>query len=90
MGKKTEKEKKAIVGEAASPRIPIEVTDDFPSTKEGSFDGVVRPHYFKEPLDEFVLLLSSDKIPGLSIDRLFIGLFFIANTILIIDSRAAR
>ncbi len=40
---------------------------DFPSTEEGTFGGQLNPAYFKEQLDQVVILFASAKIPGLTI-----------------------
>jgi len=40
---------------------------DFPSTEEGTFGGQLNPTYFKEPVDQVVILFASAKIPGLTI-----------------------
>lgn len=44
--------------------IPLEKID-FPSSEEGTFSGWVKESYFKEPIDEKVVLFSSGRIPGL-------------------------
>ena len=41
--------------------------NDFSSTEEGVFFGQLKNSYFKEPIDEVVVLLASEKIPGLTI-----------------------
>lgn len=40
---------------------------DFPSTEEGTLTGKVKPNYFKEPIDQIIVLFASTKIPGLSL-----------------------
>jgi hypothetical protein len=40
---------------------------DFPTAEQGSFIGQTNNRYFKEPIDEIVVLFSSVKVPGLSL-----------------------
>ncbi len=38
---------------------------DFPSSEAGTFIGILRPTYFKEPLDNIIILFASVRVPGM-------------------------
>lgn len=38
---------------------------DFASIEQGTFTGNLKPNYFKEPIDQVIVLFASAKIPGL-------------------------
>lgn len=40
---------------------------DFPSSEAGTFTGILRPQYFKEPMDNVIILFASVRVPGLII-----------------------
>ena len=45
----------------------IKVNKDFSSKMEGTLSGWTDEKYYKEPIDETIVLFSSEKIPGLSV-----------------------
>ena len=45
----------------------IQVNQDFNSKMEGTLSGWTDEKYYKEPIDETIVLFSSEKIPGLSV-----------------------
>ena len=45
----------------------IQVNQDFSSKMEGTLSGWTDEKYYKEPIDETIVLFSSEKIPGLSV-----------------------
>ncbi len=51
---------------AAQHKIPGSVpVVDFPSAEAGTLVGTLHPRYFKEPLDNIIVLFASVKVPGL-------------------------
>ena len=45
----------------------IQVNQDFSSKMEGTLSGWTDEKYYKEPIDETIVLFSSEKIPGLTL-----------------------
>ncbi|HLD00906.1 MAG TPA: hypothetical protein VJC39_04120 [Candidatus Nanoarchaeia archaeon] len=40
---------------------------DFPTSNSGTFTGMVKENYFRDPIDDVILLFVSEKVPGLTI-----------------------
>jgi hypothetical protein len=40
---------------------------DFPNSKEGTFAGTLQKEYFKQPIDQIVILFASARVPGLAL-----------------------
>ena len=57
----SEKEQSNPVGMAVESQI-----GDFPSDEQGTFAGRLKETYYKEQLDDVVVLFVSEKIPGLA------------------------
>ena len=52
---------------ASQPEVNTIHTQDFPSVEQGTFRGQLQKNYFKEPIDDIVVLFSSAKLPGMSL-----------------------